>query len=178
MSSKLPQRRSIRFANYDYSQVGLYFVTICCENRICRFGKIQNTDIVLNEAGRMINTEWNNLKKRFSNIELHNYIIMPNHFHGIIEITDVGIPLVGIRKTNGQPQGIAPTLGKILGAFKSITTVKYTYGVTQLGWEPYDQRIWQRNYYEHIIRDEKSHQNISDYITNNPYNWENDEYYI
>lgn len=73
MSSKLPQRRSIRFANYDYSQVGLYFVTICCENKICRLGKIQNTDIVLNEAGRMINTEWNNLKKRFSNIELYYY---------------------------------------------------------------------------------------------------------
>lgn len=78
----------------------------------------------------------------------------------------------------GNHKGLPPTLGKILGAFKSITTVKYTHGVTQLGWEPYDQRIWQRNYYEHIIRDEKSHQNISDYITNNPYNWENDEYYI
>ena len=71
----------------------------------------------------------------------------------------------------GQPQGIAPTLGKILGAFKSITTVKYTHGVTQLGREPYDQRIWQRNYYEHIIQDEKAYHNISNYILNNPAQW-------
>jgi REP element-mobilizing transposase RayT len=178
MPRNLPQRRSIRLAGYDYSREGLYFVTICCQHKICRFGKKQNGEIALNGAGQMINTEWRNLKKRFPNIELHDYVIMPNHFHGIIEIIDVGMPLVGIRKENGQPQGIAPTLGKILGAFKSITTVGYIQGVLQSGWEPFDQQLWQHNYYEHIIRDERSHQNISDYIINNPYDWENDEYYI
>jgi REP element-mobilizing transposase RayT len=108
-------------------------------------------------------------------------MVMPNHFHGIIEIREnknVGIPLVGIRNENsGQPQGIAPTIGQIIGAFKSITTNRYIQGVEQHNWERFYVRLWQRNYYEHIIRNEQAYENIAGYILNNPYNWKNDDYY-
>jgi len=183
MNIQLPQRRSIRLQGYDYSQEGLYFVTICCQDKICRFGKVYEGEVILNEAGLMIEEEWHNLKERFQNIELHEFVIMPNHFHGIIEIMkseNVGISLVDIRRNNtdnGQTQGIAPTLGKILDAFKSRTTVQYIKGVYQYGWEEFDRKLWQRNYYEHIIRNSRSYQNISDYIKSNPLNWLTDNYY-
>jgi putative transposase len=84
----------------------------------------------------------------------------------------------------GQPQGIAPTnngknksIGNIIDAYKSITTVEYIRGVKTMGWESFNGKLWQRNYYEHIIRNESSYQRISEYITNNPINWKNDEMY-
>ena len=86
-------RKSIRLKGYDYSQAGLYFITICVQNRECLFGKIGNDKIKLNDAGKMIETQWLNLKNRFPNIELHEYIVMPNHFHGILEIVVLGRPL-------------------------------------------------------------------------------------
>jgi hypothetical protein len=118
-------RRSIRLKGYDYSQEGLYFVTICCQNRICRFGYIENGEMVLNDAGKMVETEWLKLPERFKNIKLHEYIVMPNHFHAILEIA-VGATLVVAQNDcnaqngnmvaqnnnalqKGQPQGIAPT---------------------------------------------------------------------
>ena len=86
------QRRSIRLKGYDYSQAGLYFITICVKNRACLLGNIANGTMILNDAGKMVETEWLNLKTRFPNIELHEYVVMPNHFHGILEI--VGATLV------------------------------------------------------------------------------------
>ena len=161
MSSKLPQRRSIRLANYDYSQIGLYFVTICCENRICRFGKIQNTDIVLNEAGRMINTEWNNLKKRFSNIELHNYIIMPNHFHLILEIDGLKVNINEIK---------IKSLSSLMGALKTTTSKQ----IRDFGFIDF---AWHRSFHDHIIRNEKEYDLISNYIDRNPQKWFEDRFY-
>ena len=118
-------------------------------------------------------TIWNELSHRFSNIELVEYIIMPNHIHGIISI--VGAPLVGARTTEiDSPKRAdtrpAPTtgLGDIVGAFKSITTHKYIRGVKQNGWAPFLGKLWQRNYYEHIIRKENEMVHIREYIMNNP----------
>ena len=181
MSDNLTNRRSIRLRGYDYSQRGLYFVTICSQNRLSLLGEIKNHEMVLNDAGRMVENEWNQLKKRFLCVELHDFIVMPNHFHGIVEIMEnenVGIPLVGIRNAdNGQPQGIAPTIGQIMGAFKSITTNKYIQGVEQYDWKCFQVRLWQRNYYEHIIRNERAYDKIAEYIINNPCNWLKDNYY-
>lgn len=174
-------RRSIRLKGYDYSQAGLYFVTICTQNRACLFGKIENGVMILNDAGKMIKTEWLTLPERFKNIALHEYIVMPNHFHAILEI--VGATLVVAQNgtvaqnEKGQPQGIAPTnktIGEILGAFESIATVEYIRGVKNNNWQTFDKKLWQRNYHEHIIRDEQSYLKISDYIINNPANWDND----
>lgn len=196
-------RHSIRLKGYDYSQAGLYFITICVQNRECLFGEIvgaslvgaQNPDakMILNDAGKMVQAEWLKLPERFTNIELHEYIVMPNHFHAILEI--VGATLVvaqniagnqnivvaqnenGECNIQGQPQGIAPTdktVGEMVGAFESITTVKYIRGVKNNNWHTFDKKLWQRNYWEHIIRNEQSYLTISEYFVNNTANWTND----
>lgn len=210
-------RRSIRLKGYDYSQAGLYYITICTQNRACLFGKIKNGKMILNDAGRMVENEWLKLTERFKNIALHEYVVMPNHFHAILEIVDVaavGATLVVAPDNNdmvttknndlvvpnnnnmvapnnnnvvatknndiftqnkkGQPRGLPLRVGDMVGAFASITTVKYIRGVKNNGWQPFNKKIWQRNYWEHIIRDEQSHMAISEYIMNNPANWDND----
>jgi len=190
-------RRSIRLKGYDYSQAGLYFITICIKNRKCLFGNIANGKLTLNDAGQMIENEWIKLPQRFKNIQLHEYIVMPNHFHAILEIVRATLVVApnnnpapnenggkNIDNQNndgrkGQPQGVAPTgktLGDMVGAFESKTTVEYIRGVKQKNWQPFDGKLWQRNYWEHVIRDEKSYQNISEYIINNPLKWNNDKF--
>jgi len=196
-------RRSIRLKGYDYSQAGLYFITICLKNRKCLFGKIENNKMILNDAGKMVETQWLALPQRFQNIKLHEYIVMPNHFHAILEI--VGATLVVAQNTDvvaqntdvvaqntdtttqndnndlqkREPQGIAPTgktVGDIVGAFESITTVEYIRGVKNNNWQPFNGKLWQRNYWEHIIRNEQSYQNISHYTINNPAKWDDDKF--
>lgn len=200
-------RRSIRLKGYDYSQAGLYFITICCQDRACLLGEIKNGELHLNEAGKMVEAQWLALATRFAHVDLHEFVVMPNHFHGILQIMDVGAPLVVAQKyeegeegklEEGQPQGIAPTIaptivpratptisptsegktvGDMMDAFKSITTVEYIRGVKTLDWRPFNGKVWQRNYYEHIIRNEEAYQNISSYIRNNPSKWDNDKFY-
>lgn len=170
-------RRNIRLKGYDYSREGLYYVTLCTQNHVCMFGKIDDGKMILNNVGQMVENEWLKLAERFENIVLHKYVVMPNYFHAILEI--VGATLVvaqngGNEQTEGQPQGIAPTVGDIVGAFVSITTVEYIRRVKSGIWRPFNKKIWQRNYWEHIIRDEKSYLNILEYIINNPENWDND----
>lgn len=129
-------RRSIRLKGYDYSQAGLYFVTICCQNMLCRFGEIVgaglapahdangkpqgiSTTMQLNEFGQIAYDEWVKLSQRFSNFEMDVFQIMPNHIHGIIGIK-TGQPHI---KT-GQPQGLPlPTVGDIVGAYKSLVAI-------------------------------------------------------
>ncbi|EGK03208.1 transposase [Dysgonomonas gadei] len=185
-NQSISQRRSIRLYEYDYSQEGLYFVTICTQDKVCLFGEIVEEEMVLNDVGKMIDEQWHNLKQYYANIDLHEYIVMPNHIHGIIQIVDdvVGVPLVGTRNMgNGQPQGIAPTkqnsksLGDIIGSFKSITTNSYINGVKQNDWPAFNGKLWQRNYYEHIIRNDDSYQKITEYICENPKHWQTDDYY-
>ena len=97
-NSQLHHRRSIRLRDYDYSQNGVYFITVCVQNKTSLFGKISNDEIINNSAGKMIVAKWNELVNRFINIELDEFIVMPNHLHGIIIINEqdnVGVPLVG-----------------------------------------------------------------------------------
>ncbi|MDR3181162.1 MAG: transposase [Prevotellaceae bacterium] len=152
-------RRSIRLKGYDYSQAGLYLVTICCQNRVCHFGKIENGGMILNNIGKISQQCWLEIPKHFPDAKLHEYVVMPNHIHGIIE-------LVGAKNFSPlRPHGTSRTIGSIIRGFKI--------GVTkQLG-----VSIWQRNYYEHVIRNERSHQNISNYVVNNPAKWQNDKFY-
>ena len=224
---KIHHRRSIRLKGYDYSKAGMYFITICCQNRICRFGEIvifENIPTMkLNDAGKMVDEQWLAMVERFPNIELHEYSIMPNHFHCILEILsmdkivntqNVGVPLVGTHfddaESIGRPQGYAPTdtqcndtetitgrpqgyaptdtqrddvkpknktIGDMMDAFKSIVTVEYIHGVKNKGWDRFDGKLLQRDYFEHIIRDEQEYQRISDYIINNPSKWKDDKFY-
>ena len=327
-------RKSIRLKGYDYSRAGLYFITFCVHTSECLFGTIKNGEMILNDAGRMIRSEWKKLPQRFTNIELHEFVVMPNHFHGIAEIvTPVGAPLVGAQDpgahndgnnnamhaddgtptnvraplvgaqnpgayndgnnnaihpddgtstnvraplvgaqntgayddgnnnamhaddgtptnvraplvgaqttsthddgnnnaihpddgtstnvraplvgaqntgayddgnnnamhagdgtpinerapTRGAPtnadaptDGAANTIGEMMGSFKSITTVEYIKGVNEFDWKPFAGKLWQRNFYEHIIRNETAYYKISDYIFNNPIRWKEDKFY-
>lgn len=184
---KKHHRKSIRLKGYDYSQAGLYFITICAQDRACLLGNIENGEMILNDPGRLVENECLKLPQRFHNIELHEFVVMPDHFHAILEITISGATLVvDQNKTIAQnetvqppilwqPQGIAPiikpkTVGDMVGAFQSIVTVEYIRGVKQLGWQPFNGKLWQRNYWEHIIRNKQSYQRISKYIINNPKN--------
>jgi REP element-mobilizing transposase RayT len=156
------KRQSLRLPHYDYSQMGLYFITICEHGSFKYFGEITNDIFIPNDAGKMINTQWLNLTKRFDTIQLHQHVVMPNHFHAIIEIT--------------QNSDIA--LGDIIGAFKSLTTNQYIKGVKENGWIRFDQKLWQRNYYEHVIRSEESYIQLSEYIRDNPIRWREDKFYL
>jgi REP element-mobilizing transposase RayT len=175
-------RRSIRLKNYDYSTVGAYFVTICVKNRDPLFGNVFDNKIILNDAGQMIVTEWEVLPTRFPTIELDEFVVMPNHFHAILVINPAGaglVPALAVpalnQTTKRATTRVAPTLGDMLGAFKSITTHRYIQGVKQHGWLPFDRRLWQRNYWEHIIRDETSLHKIRQYIQHNPARWLGDQ---
>lgn len=184
-------RRSIRLRDYDYSQAGAYFVTICASNRECLFGNIHDNAITLNDAGRMIEAWWEELPHKFPTIDRDVSVIMPNHFHGIVAI--VGAALCGRpasghsrpapRRINpasdqiprGHPHRGAPTLGNIVDWFKTMTTNAYIRGVKKCHWQPFHGKLWQRNYYEHIIRDENDLNSIREYIITNPVRWANDE---
>lgn len=197
----LPQRRSIRLKGYDYSQVGLYFITICVQNRERLFGEIINGEMILNDAGMMIEKWYYELMNKFADIKCDEMIVMPNHFHCIVEnVGTVGADLRVRPDINGQPVGnglsvgngqthrsapTLPILGEHVGSplhavvqwFKTMSTNEYIRGVKKLGWKPFDGRLWQRNYYEHIIRNEQSYQTISQYIINNPVKWQDDKFY-
>jgi len=169
-------RRSIRLKGYDYSQAGVYFVTIVTQGRACVFGDIVDREIRLNAAGHMVKTVWKEMPAFYPGVGIDAFVVMPNHIHGIIMITNdtVGAGLVPAQNgatPSGATTRVAPTLGDIIGAFKSRTTVLYTRGVKQSGWATFPGRLWQRNYYEHIIRNEESLNRIRQYILNNPSRW-------
>lgn len=178
-------RRSIRLKDYDYTQPGGYFVTICTQNRAYLFGELSNCEMRLNKAGQMVNDTWHSLPNRFLSVQLDAYIIMPNHVHGIILITDEKQSVVGATTRVAQDRAgtrpaptegniIRSSLGQIIGAFKSMTTHQYALGVREYRWAPFNRRLWQRNYYESIIRDERAINAIRTYIQANPYNWVDD----
>jgi REP element-mobilizing transposase RayT len=156
------QRKNLRLKHYDYSKEGFYFITICGQNKMKYFGEVDNNIVVLNEAGLMIDKVWSKIPLRFPFIKQYEYVVMPNHFHTIIEITD---------KTD-------MILGDVIAAFKSLTTNSYIKGVHRKNWMLFEKKLWQRNYYEHVIRNEKSYVSLSEYINNNPLKWEEDTFYM
>ncbi len=233
-------RKSIRLKGYDYSQSGLYFVTICCYNKECMFGEIKNEQMYLNLAGKVAEKCWLDIPAHFSHVILHEHVIMPNHIHGIIELdtsviaknhlpenpvgaknlspdsteeNNVGAkyfspkiidefenkeknlsPVLMIEhlspekkdEIDNRAKNISPlhdgnnnlpfrlpsnTLGSIIRGFK-IGVTKWMRQNTEI----YD--VWQRNYHEHIIRNQKSRELISDYIKNNPSMWSEDTFYV
>lgn len=170
-------RRSIRLKGYDYSQSGLYFITICCQNRAHLFGEIIDGEMVLNEAGRIAFDTWQETEQIRDNCKIHEFVIMPNHIHGIIEITHSK----GSEASVGKFKSPKQTIGSIVRGFKisTIKRIKELICTGELQFAPtiesLDFKIWQRNYWERIIRDEKEYEYISNYIINNPIKWENDK---
>jgi putative transposase len=182
-------RASIRLPNHGYSQPGAYFVTIVTRHRECLFGDVVGGKMKLNKVGEIIRWEWLELPKRFRFIELGMFVVMPNHFHGILIFHENG----GVtRQSSPQspdgkllflnqselerdgsplPNGPQPaSLGAIISQFKSRVT-KRLWKTPSLQGKP----IWQRNYYEHIIRNEKDLRNKTEYIEANPMLWSQDE---
>ena len=160
---------------YDYSLAGMYFVTICVQKHTCLFGEIVDGEMVLNDYGKIIQTVWDKLPQHYDNIQLDEFVIMPNHIHGIIVIT-------GDAATVGAGFKPAPTitatptkhgLPEIVRALKTFSARKINELRNLQG-----EKLWQRNYWEHIIRNEQSYQRIANYIINNPQNWNNDEFYL
>jgi REP element-mobilizing transposase RayT len=215
-------RKSIRLVGYDYSQAGLYFVTICCEDKICRFGQVKNGTMVLNEYGQIANDEWLKTAEIRPNVKLHEFVVMPNHIHGIIQLLDIGRGELhspntnelhspntnelhspnhnelhspntnelhspnnnlGVYKTPLRDdnwgvcktplRGPSQTIGAIVRGYKSSVTKQ----INLLCTCDAPIKLWQRNYHDHIIRNEQSYQRISEYIINNPAKWEDDKFY-
>ena len=137
---------------------------------------LQMTPVQLNDAGKMIAAQWRTLPTKFPNTQLDEFIVMPNHIHGIIIF--VGASLVGAHSnaSNSGDKNDIPTkkLGDVIGAYKSLTTVAFVQGVKTLKWPPFSEKLWQRNYYEHIIRNDKDLLSIQQYITDNPARWNED----
>jgi len=127
----------------------------------------------IKDVQMMIRSVWSSLPDRFLSLKLDEFVIMPNHIHAILCINIVGADLVSAR--NKTTPISAPTISRIVQAFKSITTYKYILGVKENSWPLFDKRLWQRNYYDHIIRSEKSLNYIREYIVNNPIRWEFDK---
>ncbi|MFH1161430.1 MAG: transposase [bacterium] len=160
-------RRSIRLKGYDYSREGMYFITICSHGRDHLFGKIENGKMILNPMGQIARHEWIKTTEIRTNITLGEYVVMPNHIHGIVVIN--GLPGIVGAYGNTPLRSPTKTVGAIVRGYKSAVTKQ----INILRNCP-KCPVWQRNYYEHIIYDESEYLRISEYIYNNPANWMDD----
>ncbi len=178
-SPDIHHRRSIRLRNHDYSSVGACFVTICTAGRECLFGDVVDGTMRLNEAGWVVDTVWRSLPQRYPGIEMDAFVVMPNHTHGIIVINDT------LGTSHASPslgQGVGAihelplrnrrnmTLPKIIGYLKMNSAKRINQSRDNPG-----APVWQRNYYERIIRDDRELNGIRQYIVDNPAKWEEDE---
>ena len=201
--SNLPRRRAMRLPGYDYTQPGAYFVTICVQHRKCLFGTVTDRKLQLNEIGQIIIDCWNHIPQHFPSVELYEYVVMPNHMHGIIawgipkpedphppkiaearspRLSQIATPFentknVGARsprplKNNLNRINETPSfsLGKIIAYFKYQSTKRINQRYNTPG-----MRLWQKNYYDHIVRDDPDLQRLREYIQINPMKWELDQ---
>lgn len=187
--SQTRQRKQLRLKGYDYSQCGSYYITICTQNRSCLFGDVRYGEIVLNDYGKIVQNEWCKTGEIRENIFVEDFIVMPNHIHGIIRVDDdatKGHMQCGNRGDgdvkNGHMQcaptgnsfggSVSNSISTIVKLFKSTTTrqIKQIRNASK-------SSIWQRGFYDHIIRDEDDLNRIREYIFTNPAKWEEDKYY-
>jgi putative transposase len=159
--SKIPTRRNTRLPAWDYRHPGPYAITICAEHRWHMFGAGENGAIILNHAGQMVETVWQEMPTEFPGVTLGAFVVMPNHLHAILW-------LLGGDSTSG------PMLGTVVQRFKTITTIRYAAEVNAGRWASFDGRLWQRNFYDHIIRNDADLVRCERYIRANPANWVTD----
>ena len=185
----MKRKNSLRLESYNYSDLGAYFITICSDKREEIFGKIENGLMLLNGIGKIINDSWYQIPENYENVKLDNFVIMPNHIHGIIWIVGAIHESPKVKRTihespkdnPSQNNGVIRELplrierrkmliSKIIGRFKMnssklINDIHNSKGT----------HVWQRSYYDHIIRNEEDLNNKKQYIQNNPLNWDKDE---
>jgi putative transposase len=200
---QLHHRRSIRLKGYDYSKAGVYFVSICVKNHECLLGKINNLQMELNVFGKIVNFKWKNIPQYFKYVELNDYIIMPNHIHGIIIINETPPSNVGakhfesklilnqthifntgtIHYCNENQENASPLhsncpkgtkAGSLSAIIQNFSSIT-TRKINKIR-KTSGTRFWQRNFYERIIRDENELNRIRKYIVENPLKWLEDEY--
>lgn len=165
------QRRSLRLQEYDYAQNGAYFITICTHRKHDLFGEITSGKIRLNECGQIVVEEWLKTEVIRREIILDEYIVMPNHFHAIVIIQAACRGDWPVAPTSPRAHGPKPeSLGALMVGFKSSVTKR----INELRQTP-GAPVWQRNYYEHVIRDENDLNSIREYIAYNPARWAEDE---
>jgi putative transposase len=202
-------RRSIRLNGYDYTSPGAYFITLCTQRRQCLFGEVIDGEMRLNSVGEWVRSRWVNLPRHFPSVQLDEFVVMPNHVHGIIWLGDahgrgeafarpsldfanisdanasplqpIGTQPIGTQPIGTQPIGTQPvetrpigtqpgSIGAIVQNFKSVSTRK----INQMN-QSCGRTVWQRDYYEHIIRDDRALRHIQQYIQSNPLFWHQDQ---
>lgn len=174
--TKRPQRKSPRLPDYDYSQTGGYFVTICTHQRQHLFGTVDDGVMILSQYGKLAEANWLALPEHYSHIHLDDYVIMPNHIHGIIFLIDEDVEAVGeglqTRPYDNAKQPKRHGLSEIVRGFK-------TYSARRIN-EHRDSKgipVWQRSFYDHIIRNEPDLNRIREYVQTNPARWQADTFY-
>jgi putative transposase len=176
----LPKRQSIRLSNYDYSQEGSYFITLVTQDRIRLFGKIEDGKMMLSSVGKIVEEEWKKTIQLRPNITLGEFIIMPDHMHMILTISSQIEKKEDKEWIHSNPKSPSHTIGAIIRGFKGASTKKINLFLNSRGEllfaptnssEFYKYKIFQRNYYEHIIRNENDYNRIERYIIDNPINW-------
>jgi putative transposase len=174
-----PERRrraSLRLQGYDYTQAGLYFVTICVQDRVCLFGDVVDGEMRLSKAGEVVAEEWARTAEIRPTVVLDAFVIMPNHLHGIVMLVDVDAdgrilpPRPVVERTGMSPRGpVAGSLSAIVGQFKAVTT-KGVNAERNMPGVP----VWQRGFHDQIIRHERALARIRDYVADNPALWDAD----
>lgn len=183
---------------YDYAQEGLYFLTLCCHHRQCLFGTVVDRQVVLNDFGKVADACWLQIPNHFPHARLHEYVVMPNHVHGIIEIVQHPATMgdnepvnITTYKANAFRQMIPKSISAIVKGYKiGVTKWFREHGAARAGLgdarigaenflpqqsnDHHPMTVWQRNFYEHIIRNDADYLRIAEYICNNPQNWKDD----
>lgn len=186
------RRRSIRLQWYDYTQAGAYFLTLCAHNRQCLFGDIVDGTMRLNELGKIVEDQWLQTAFLRREITLDAWVVMPNHFHGLLTMEGVAVGAQGLRPHHTGPptwahscapqhstsdnrlrQRVPKSLGALIAGFKSAATKEINLWRQTPG-----AAVWQRNYWEHVVRNETDLHEIRRYIVHNPMSWMQDKLYV
>jgi REP element-mobilizing transposase RayT len=173
VGSEKGNRHSFRLPKYDYNQPGAYHVTICVNHKENRLGWVNDGEMILNELGRIAYQGWEWLVETFPMVGIDVFCVMPNHVHAMVRIKPIDRCTGGWQTAPTQTVLNAKPLGRLVGAYKTHTTVEINKSLNMPG-----TGFWQRNYYERVIRDEREYSTVWEYIENNPLNWIHDENYM
>ncbi len=162
---------SHRLSNWDYSQNGIYFITFCVENNENLFGEIIDNEMILNDLGEIIKKEIIKSEEIRSSWIFHSWVIMPNHLHFLIEIEAINNSIENNDSRESNVKRKPNSISSFVAIFKSVTTKQIN-----MVQNTENEKIWQNNYHDHIVKDFAYFNTINNYIINNPLNWQDDKF--